>query len=102
MMSGAGVILPPGLCRRPVHLGMAAAIETGNPVPGPPPGVGQGREGHRSAVERAVRLLVHEMFIGEEEQGGLIPRRRDLLQAGYTGLPPTRLAAQRGGLDSVG
>src|SRR5207247_10655873 len=99
MMSGAGVILPPGLCRRPVHLGMAAAIETGNPVPGPPPGVGQGREDHRSAVVWAVRLLVHEMIIGHDQQRDLIPRQRDLLRERYTRLPPTPLAHQREELD---
>ena len=41
------------------------------------------------------------MFIGHDQQRGLIPRRCDLLQAGYAGLPPTLLASQCEGLDAV-
>lgn len=55
-------------CRRPIHFGLAAAVEAAEPVAGAASRVGKGDEDDRRVVEGADRLLMHEVFVRHQFQ----------------------------------
>ena len=76
MMSG-GRAIPLSSCfrGRPVHVGLAPAEEARQAIASPAPWVRQRGKHHRRVIERAGRLLVHQVFLRHREQRGVIPRR---------------------------
>jgi hypothetical protein len=48
----------------------------------------------RCFIEGTGRLLMHEMLVGHDEQGGVVPRRRELFLPGQLRFLPASLAVQ--------
>ena len=67
--------LSSGFHGRPVHVGLAPAVEARQAVASPAPWVRQRGEYHRRIIEGTGRLLVHQVFLRHREQRGVIPRR---------------------------
>ena len=61
--------------RRPVHFGMASAVEAGEAVAGLPSGIGHRDKGDGGVVERTGGLVVEEMDFGHHGDRGYVPRR---------------------------
>jgi hypothetical protein len=93
--------LSAGFCRRPVHLNLPPAIETGDPVLGPAARIRQRRKHDGRAVKRATWLLVHQMLVGHDEDRGIVPQGIRLFLPAQTNLPPALTALRLKNFDPV-
>jgi outer membrane protein len=78
-----------------------AAIKTGHPILSLAARIRHGDKDNRRLIERTDRLLMHEMFVGHQLKGGVVPGRGELLLPCETRVPTAPLTAQVECLHSI-